>query len=33
MIALTYKENTFYEKQKFCYIRKKQFSTDENDKN
>ena len=33
MISLTDKENKSYEKQKFCYIRKKEFSTDENDKN
>ena len=33
MIPLTDKENKFYEKQKVCYIRKKEFSTDENDKN
>ena len=33
MIPLTDKENKFYEKQKVCYICKKEFSTDENDKN
>ena len=33
MIQLTDKENKFYEKQKVCYICKKEFSTDENDKN
>ena len=31
MILLTDKENKFYEKQKVCYICKKEFSTDEND--
>ena len=33
MIPLTDKENVSYEKQKVCYICKKEFSTDENDKN
>ena len=33
MILLTDKENKFYEKQKVCYISKKEFSADENDKN
>ena len=33
MIPLTGKENKSYEKQKVCYICKKEFSTDENDKN
>ena len=33
MIPLTGKENKSYEKQKVCYIRKKEFSTDENAKN
>ena len=33
MIPLTDKENKFYEKQKVCYIWKKEFCTDENDKN
>ena len=33
MISLTVKENKSYEKQKVCYICKKEFSTDENDKN
>ena len=33
MIPLTDKENKSYEKQKFCYIYKKEFGTDENDKN
>ena len=32
MIPLTDKENKSYEKQKVCYIRKKEFSTDEDDK-
>ena len=32
MILLTDKENKFCEKQKVCYICKKEFSTDENDK-
>ena len=27
------KENNSYEKQNFCYICKREFSTDENDKN
>ena len=31
MIPLTDKENTSYEKQKVCYICKKEFSIDEND--
>ena len=33
MIPLTDKENKSYEKQKICYIWKKEFCTDENDKN
>ena len=33
MILLTDKENKPYEKQKLCYICKKEFSTDENHKN
>ena len=33
MISLVDKENKSYEKQKVCYICKKEFSTDENDKN
>ena len=33
MIPLTDKENKSYEKQNVCYIYKKEFSTDENDKN
>ena len=33
MIPLTDKENNSYEKQKFCYIYKKEFSTDKNDTN
>ena len=33
MIPLTDKENKSYEKQKVCYICKKEFSTDENYKN
>ena len=33
MILLTDEETKFYEKQKVCYICKKEFSTDENDKN
>ena len=33
MIPLTNEENKSYEKQKVCYICKKEFSTDENDKN
>ena len=32
MIPLTDKENKSYEKQKVCYIYKKEFSTNENDK-
>ena len=32
MIHLTDKENKFSEKQKACYICKKEFNTDENDK-
>ena len=31
MIPLTDKENESYEKQKFCYICKKEFNTDEFD--
>ena len=33
MIPLTDKQDKSYEKQKVCYICKKEFSTDENDKN
>ena len=33
MIPLTDKENKSYEKQKVCYICKKEFSADENYKN
>ena len=33
MIPLTDKENKSYEKQKVCYICKKEFNTDENDNN
>ena len=33
MIPLTDKENKSYEKQNVCYICKKEFNTDENDKN
>ena len=33
MIPLTDKENKSYEKQRVCYTWKKEFSTDENDKN
>ena len=33
MIPLTYEENELYEVQKVCYICKKIFSTDKNDKN
>ena len=33
MIPLTDEENKSYEKQKVCYICKKEFSTDKNDKN
>ena len=33
MILITDKENKSYEKQKVCYICKKEFSTDERDKN
>ena len=33
LIVTKAKENKFYEKQKVCYIYKKKFSTDENDKN
>ena len=32
IIPLTNKENESYEKQKVCYIGKKEFSTDKNDK-
>ena len=32
-IPITDKENESYEKQKVCYICKKEFNTDENDKN
>ena len=33
MIPLTYEEKELYEMQKVCYICKKIFSTDKNDKN
>ena len=33
MIPLTDKENKSYERQNVCYICKKEFSIDENDKN
>ena len=33
MIPLTDEENKSYEEQKVCYIYKKEFSTDKNDKN
>ena len=33
MISLTDNENKSYGKQKVCYICKKEFSTDKNDKN
>ena len=33
MILLTDKENKYYEKQKVCYICKKELNTDKNDKN
>ena len=33
MIPLTDKENNSYEKQKFCYIYKKEFRTDKNHTN
>ena len=33
MIPLTDKENKSYEKQKVCYISKKEFNTNENDNN
>ena len=33
MLPLTDKENKSYKKQKVCYICKKEFSNDENDKN
>ena len=33
MILLTYEENKSYEAQKVCYICKKEFNTDKNDKN
>ena len=32
MIPLTDKENKFYQMQKRCYIRKKEFSTDDDNK-
>ena len=32
MIPLTDKENKSYEKQKVCYVFKKEFSTDQNNK-
>ena len=33
MIPLTDEDNEFYEKQKVCYLCKKEFNIDENDKN
>ena len=33
MIPLVYEENKSYKKQKVCYICKKEFNTDKNDKN
>ena len=33
MVPLTDEENDSYEKQKVCYIYKKEFDIDENDKN
>ena len=33
MIPLTYEENESYRKQKVCYVCKKEFFTDKNDKN
>ena len=33
MIPLTNEENKSYKKQKVCYIRKKEFSTDDDNKN
>ena len=33
VVPLTDKENKSYEKQRVCYICKKEISTDENDKN
>ena len=33
MIPLTYEQNRFHKKQKFCDICKKEFNTDKNDKN
>ena len=33
MISLTDEENESYERQKVCYICKKEYNTDENDKN
>ena len=32
IIPLTYEENEFYKKQEYCYICKKEFNTDKNDK-
>ena len=32
MVSLTYEENKSYKKQKVCYICKKVFNTDKNDK-
>ena len=32
-IPLAYEEKKYYEKQKVCYVCKKEFSTDKNDKN
>ena len=32
MIPLSYEEIEFYKKQKVCYICKKEFNTDKNDK-
>ena len=33
MIPLTDEENKSYEKQKICYVCRKEFNIDENDKN
>ena len=33
MVPLTYEENKSYEKQNVCYISKKEFSTDDDNKN
>ena len=32
MIPMTDKENKFYKKEKVCYIRRKKFSTDDDNK-